>query len=56
MKEIITIGKAGQQNILLLLPIVEVLLIKVLPQADQYESRCINFFDGLTSIIEALTY
>lgn len=36
------------------MPIVEILLHKVLTVADHYESRCPNYFEGLTALIETV--
>ena len=37
-----------------ILPIISILLFKVQPLTEEYDSRCITFYEGMTTLIESL--
>ncbi len=54
IKDIISI-RSGTPEIKPMLRILSILTLEIQPEAYKYESRCNQFYEGLTQIIDILT-
>ena len=54
IKDIIS-NRSGTPEIKKMLRIIQILTLEIQPAASQYESRCNQFYEGLTQIIDILT-
>lgn len=55
IKDIIS-NRSGTPEIKPMLRIIEILTLEIQPDAVKYESRCNQFYEGLTQIIDILTF